>query len=189
MRFESDTRVDLVITAPVPYAEEFAYAVRARSTLGVVIQLLATADRQVILAAPFLQAEPVLEVGVLAWALRAALSRGVSVGLMTTRQNLDLPLVRAFHRRYPAQFRLYHPAFPTSDLSKLGSHAKFCIQDDRAAYVGSANLTAPALGGGDAQSRVHFEMGLLVEGAVARQLAAFWEYALRFGIFENAPGR
>ena len=182
---DGSSRVEVVITAPAPYADQFAYAVRARSTLGVLTQLLASSKRQVILAAPFVQTEAILELGVLAHAIKAALARGVTVGIMTTRQNLDLAMIRTYRQRYASKIRLFHPSFPMSDTSQLGSHAKFCIQDDEAAYVGSANLTAPALGGASSRTRFHFEMGLLVSGAAARQLAAFWLYALRFGVFEE----
>ena len=176
-------QVQLVITAPAPFAEEFAYAVRARSTLGVLIELLAAAERRIILAAPFVQAEAVLELGLLGSAIVAALNRGVSVDILSTRRNLNLPVVQGYARKHSNQVRLFYPAFPMSDSSELGSHAKFCIQDDESAYVGSANLTGPGLGGARSKTRFHFEMGLLIRGRPARELSAFWLYALRFGVF------
>jgi len=48
--------------------------------------------------------------------------------------------------------------------------------DGLSAYVGSANLTAPGLGR-------HLEMGLLVQGEVARQIEDFWIYALEIELF------
>lgn len=183
------SQFDLVITAPAPFAEELAYAVRARSTLGVLIELLAAAERRIIFAAPFVQTEAVLELGVLGSAILAALDRGVYVDILSTHENLRLPVVQAYARKHPEKVTLYYPAFPMSDCSQLGSHAKFCIQDDQAAYVGSANLTAPGLGGSAQKTRYHFEMGLLVRGAPATQLAAFWVYALRFGVFAKLVER
>jgi phosphatidylserine/phosphatidylglycerophosphate/cardiolipin synthase-like enzyme len=124
--------------------------------------------------------------GVLADAITAALGRQICIDIMTTRSNLELSVFHELARAYRRQIRLFHPAFPFAEISELGSHAKFCISDEEAAYIGSANLTASALGGADAaspHSRQHFEMGVLVRGQVAAQLYQFWAYTVRYGIF------
>jgi hypothetical protein len=72
--------------------------------------------------------------------------------------------------------RLFQPKENMEDAQRLGSHAKFCVADGLSAYVGSANLTAPGLGR-------HLEMGLLVQGEVARQIEDFWIYALEIELF------
>jgi phosphatidylserine/phosphatidylglycerophosphate/cardiolipin synthase-like enzyme len=72
--------------------------------------------------------------------------------------------------------RLYYPEFPQFDVSELGSHAKFCISDDTAAYVGSANLTKPGLG-------EHFELGVLVRGQAALAMRSFWNFAIHHKLF------
>jgi phosphatidylserine/phosphatidylglycerophosphate/cardiolipin synthase-like enzyme len=59
--------------------------------------------------------------------------------------------------------RLCCPAANIADEERLGSHAKFCVADGQIAYIGSTNLTGPGLS-------EHFEMGLLVQGSVAKQI-------------------
>ena len=124
--------------------------------------------------------------GVLAEAITGALARKVSLDVMSTRSNLDLPVFRSLVQSHRDHVRLFYPAFPLSRISELGSHAKFCIRDEEAAYVGSANLTAPALGGTHSKSaygRQHFEMGVLIRGDVAAQLHQLWVYTVRYGMF------
>lgn len=184
----SPSSVELVITAPEPYASELAYATRARMTIGVLTQLFAEARQKIVIAAPFVQAQAILELGALAEAIRAALSRGVRMDIMSTRANMNLPYLQTFVKSHRQQIRLFYPAFPSADVSKLGSHAKFCIRDEEAAYVGSANLTQPGLGDAGSvshQSRYHFEMGVLIRGGVATQLYQLWVYTVRYGIFEE----
>ena len=74
------------------------------------------------------------------------------------------------------QLRFFQPAAHLLDDQQLGSHAKFCVSDDKSAYVGSANLTGRGLTG-------QVEMGILVRGSVARQIEGFWDYAVELGLF------
>lgn len=178
--------IELVISGPEPYGAELVYTARARTTLGVLVQLLSQASSNVVLAAPFLQAELLVQQGVLAQALQGAMARSVRLELMTTQENLRLPLLKDLTEQYQNRIRLFHPALPLADASAIGSHAKFCIQDGAAAYIGSANLTAPALGGTDGapyRTRQHFEMGVLVKGEIAARLRSFWVHCVRFGLF------
>jgi phosphatidylserine/phosphatidylglycerophosphate/cardiolipin synthase-like enzyme len=62
------------------------------------------------------------------------------------------------------------------DPRLLGSHAKFCVSDGVAAYIGSANLTGPGLAG-------HIELGVLVRGPVAKQVEEFWMLCHQLGLF------
>jgi phosphatidylserine/phosphatidylglycerophosphate/cardiolipin synthase-like enzyme len=167
---------ELVITAPEPYAASLAYATRCRSTVGVLVQLFAEAERNVVIAAPFVDASEIFEVGVLSLAIRAALARGVSVDFLSTKPNIEASRVIQFAKEFEGKVRLYHPAFPQFQVSQLGSHAKFCISDASAAYVGSANLTGPGL-------NQHFEMGLLVRGRTAAEIRDFWTFAVRYKLF------
>jgi phosphatidylserine/phosphatidylglycerophosphate/cardiolipin synthase-like enzyme len=50
------------------------------------------------------------------------------------------------------------------------------VADNELAYVGSANLTGRGLSG-------QVEMGVLIRGAVARQIEQFWDYAVEIGLF------
>jgi len=73
----------------------------------------------------------------------------------------------------------YDPVVNVLDEKLLGSHAKFCVADGSAAYVGSANLTGPALSS-------QLEMGILIRGPLARQVEEFWNLCLQMGIFVEA---
>jgi phosphatidylserine/phosphatidylglycerophosphate/cardiolipin synthase-like enzyme len=172
---------ELVITAPEPYAASLAYATRCRSTLGVLVQLFAEAEKNVAIAAPFVEAHAVFDIGALAAAIRSALARGVSVEFLSTRPNIEAPRIRQFARSFPDLIKLYHPAFPQFQVSQLGSHAKFCVSDATAAYVGSANLTGPGL-------NQHFEMGVLVRGRPAAAIRDFWTFAVRYKLFAELTG-
>lgn len=171
-----DSRVQLVITAPEPYGAALAHRMKCRMTLGVLTQLLAQARRYVIIAAPFMQAGYGLSSGTLADALQAALQRGVNVDVVGTGQGLQTLDTTWLSQNAQGRLRLFQPKENMTDAQRLGSHAKFCVADGTAAYVGSANLTAPGLGR-------HLEMGLLVQGEVARQIEDFWIYALEIELF------
>jgi phosphatidylserine/phosphatidylglycerophosphate/cardiolipin synthase-like enzyme len=157
----------------------------------VLTSLIVEAQKSVVLTAPFVQAEAVLEIGALSEALHGALGRGVELDIMTTRENVSVGPLQEMIRTWPEQVRLFYPEFPAAEVSTLGSHAKFCIRDSDAAYVGSANLTTPGLGGLNEygrESRQHFEMGLLVGGQIAEQLKLFWNYSVRVGLFARWSG-
>ncbi|HLG64920.1 MAG TPA: phospholipase D family protein [Ktedonosporobacter sp.] len=171
-----ESLVELVITAPEPYGLALAYQMRCRTTLGVLTLLMAQAQRYVVIAAPFLQAGHGLSEGPLADALRAALRRGVNIAIVSTRQGLQTLNIADLRKDVRGRLRLFQHQANKEDDQNLGSHAKFCLVDGEHAYVGSANLTGPGLS-------KHFEMGLLVHGKVARQIAEFWDYAVEIGLF------
>lgn len=176
MSKDAEPPAELVITAPEPYGAALAYRARCRTTLGALTQLLAHAKRHVIIAAPFLQTGAGLSAGPLAEALRAALQRGVDVDIVSTGQGLQTLNVAALRQGAQGRVRLFRSSANLEDEQRLGSHAKFCVNDVALAYIGSANLTRPGL---DEQ----FEMGVLVRGAVARQVWEFWDYLLEVGMF------
>jgi len=168
--------VELVITAPEPFAGPLAYRTRCRTTIGVLTQLIAEAERHVIIAAPFMQSGYGLSSGTLADALRSALHRGADVDVLSTAQSL-----KTIHQTNLAQdsigrLRFFQPAAHLADDQQLGSHAKFCVADSQLAYVGSANLTGRGLSG-------QMEMGVLIRGSVARQIEQFWDCAVELGLF------
>lgn len=173
-----DSQVQLVITAPEPYGAALAHRMRCRMTLGVLTQLLAQAKRSIVIAAPFMQAGYGLSSGILADALQAALQRGVNVDVdvVGTGQGLQTLDTTWLSQNAQGRLPLFQPKENMADAQRLGSHAKFCVADGLSAYVGSANLTAPGLGR-------HLEMGLLVQGEVARQIEDFWIYALEIELF------
>ena len=169
------SNAEIVITAPEPHASALAYATRSRATLGVLVGLFVEAENNVAIAAPYIQTD-VFDGGILGAAVTAALERRVIVELLTTRANLDNPKIRSLFAKFGPLLRLYYPDFPEFEMTELGSHAKFCISDDRAAYVGSANLTKPGLG-------EHFELGVLVRGQAAVAMRNFWSFAVHYKLF------
>lgn len=173
---ETQSSVQLVITAPEPHGAVLAHRARCRMTLGVLVELLALARGQVVIAAPFLQTGYGLSRGPLAEALRAALRRGVNADIVSTGQGLQTLDTAWLSEGAQGRLRLFRPHSNVENEERLGSHAKFCIADGEGAYVGSANLTGPGLSG-------HLEMGLLVYGRMAQQINQFWLYCIEMGLF------
>jgi phosphatidylserine/phosphatidylglycerophosphate/cardiolipin synthase-like enzyme len=100
----------------------------------------------------------------------------VLVELATTgRQLQGLPDALA-RRRATGRLAVYRPAANLESEKLLGSHAKFCISDTTAAYLGSANFTGLGLAG-------HLEMGVLLKGKLAGDIAAFWETLKELRVF------
>jgi phosphatidylserine/phosphatidylglycerophosphate/cardiolipin synthase-like enzyme len=176
MSNEIEPSIQLVITAPKPYGAALAYRTSCRTTLGVLVQLLVEAKRYIVIATPFLQSGYGLGGAPLAESLRSALGRGVNVDLLSTEQGLQAIDAGRLRRDAPGRRRLFRAAANLENGQRLGSHAKFCIADGESAYVGSANLTGPGL-------TDHLEMGLLVRGSMARQIADFWKYSTEVGLF------
>lgn len=173
MRKNEEPSTELVITAPPPHGAELAYRTKSRMTLGVLTELVSQATECVVIAAPFLQTGCGLSSGPLFSALQAALHRGVRVEILSTGESLrGLNL----ERRPGDRLTFFQPKANVECHQLLGCHAKFCIADTDAAYVGSANLTGPGLA-------TQLEMGLLVRGDVARAMADFWSYAVEIGLF------
>ncbi len=171
-----ETHVELVITAPEPLGTDLAYRSRCRTTLGALTQLVAQAQRYAVIVAPFFQDGHGLADGPLADALRAALGRGVVVDIASTGEGLRTLDPARLSKGARGRLRLFRPATNVAFPGRLGSHAKFCVVDETGAYIGSANLTRPGLTG-------QLEMGVLVVGPVARQVASFWTYLVEIGLF------
>ena len=76
-------------------------------------------------------------------------------------------------------FRSFQPQANILDENFIGSHAKFCVADGRAGYIGSANLTGRGLSG-------QVEMGVLVRGEVAAQIEEFCDYCISIELFVDA---
>lgn len=171
--------IEFVITIPEPFGAELAYKTRARTTLGVLTQLIAGARQKIVLATPFIQAERSLIEGPLAEALQAALLRGVGIDIVSTSQSLQslrrVDWLNSSHHNV----RFFQAKTNVEQEQRLGSHAKFCIADETSVYVGSANLTGPGLS-------EHLEMGFLVDGKYAKQVADFWNFLVDRGFWVNA---
>ena len=176
-----DESIEFVITIPEPFGAELAYQTRTRTTLGVLTQLIATARHRIVLAAPFIQVKGNLIQGPLAEALQAGLLRGIQVDIVSTAQSLQ-SLQRVEWLNSPHQnLHFFQPQTNIKQEKRLGSHAKFCIADETAAYVGSANLTGPGLA-------ENLEMGFLVHGKHAKQISDFWNFLVEKGFWIHVEG-
>jgi putative cardiolipin synthase len=168
--------VRIVVTPPGEYGIQFARKLGARTTHGVLIELVTKAQSSIILAAPFIYLGQTIVAGSFLDALGHALQRNVIVQFISTRSSLT-----ALERRFPqlaqnANVRLLVPK-SNPKISNLGSHAKVLLSDSTAAYIGSANLTDPGLAG-------HLEIGVLLGGPPVHQVAAFWAHLLASGFLE-----
>ncbi len=176
MATNKEPQLELVITAPAPHGDFLAYRTRCRSTLGALTQLVAQARHHAVIAAPYFQAGHGLVEGPLADAMHAALKRGVRIDVASTGAGLQTLDVFRQSNQMRAGLRLFRPAANIASPERIGSHAKFCVVDEATAYIGSANLTGPGLTN-------QFEMGVLVDGLIARQIASVWSYLLEIGVF------
>lgn len=168
--------VEFAITAPEDLGPNVAFTTRARTTLGAITTVVATSFRRLVLSAPFIQPNEVLNAEPLSSAISAALERGVQVEIASTLQGLHSIQLAHFGLEYEQQLKLYVSQSSLNSPRQLGSHAKFCVNDQLLAYLGSANLTGPGLSG-------HLEMGVLVKGYVAKQTMQFWDFLLERQFF------
>lgn len=159
-----EARVEVVVTLPEPFGADLASRFGVRTTLGVLTELLASAQQHVVIAAPFIQGAEGLHAGPLGMALVAALKRGVRVDLISTGASLAGLELGSLRKLAGARFRTFQPRGNVEDPRTLGSHAKFCLCDAKHAYIGSANITQRAISG-------HLEMGVLLHGAPSQQIS------------------
>ena len=167
---------EFVITLPGKYRAELAYCANARTTYGVLVQLIAEARHSLVLAAPYMEESALLEDANLSTALCGALERGIQIALVSTYESLQKMNFQYLHRRGSGHLRLFQPASNYETETILGSHAKFYIADRVRVYVGSANLTYLGL-------NQHLEMGVLLKGQVAQQIHQFWQDLCDAGFF------
>ncbi len=170
--------VQLVVSAPADHVVTLTYRAQCRTTLGVLTQLIASARKTLVLAAPFLQAEQGLSRGPMSDAVLAALARGVEVQILSTGTSLGTVNVLRAHQA-AGRLMLLRPQLNIHNEGALGAHAKFCAADWESAYIGSANFTGPGLSN-------QVEVGVLVAGPIVRQLRAFWTYCLEEALFVDA---
>ena len=141
------------------------------------IEIVSKARQSLFLAAPFIYVSPNLAAGSLVPALYHAARRGVAIDIVSTAESLER--LRSSMPEFAAQrtVRLFRPTAGLS-ATALGSHAKVFIADERYAYMGSANLTDPGL-------KTNLEMGVLIEGTLARQAADFWKELIGLGFLHH----
>jgi phosphatidylserine/phosphatidylglycerophosphate/cardiolipin synthase-like enzyme len=169
--------VEFVITAPFGISKKLVYKLKSRTTLGVLIELIAGSRNNLIIASPFIQINYERKERVIYEALEIAIKRGVKVDIFTTGESTDLFSENPIFREYK-NVKCFRSKQDLVGRSRLGSHAKFCISDDKKAYIGSANLTWPGL-------YENLEMGILVQGSLAIKVREFWETIFEEGIIEE----
>lgn len=172
----SQTQVEVVVTAPEVLGAEFVSRLGVRTTLGVLTELLASAQSHVIIAAPFIQGAEVLHTGPLGTALLAAFKRGVQVDVLSTGASLVGLALGHLRAVAGARFRTFQSRENVKDPRVLGSHAKFCLCDGQHVYVGSANITQMGISG-------HFELGVLLHGKAAQEIFGLIRALIEVGYF------
>ena len=166
---------EFVITIPLNYNPKLAHKFRARITIGVIIQLIAGSTECIIIGAPFIQKAISENNRDFVQALKSALKRGIHLHIVSTDIGLE-GFIKSLSDENQGNIHYFQTKRNVEDNNQLGSHAKFCIADGKHAYIGSANLTDPGLFG-------NLEMGILVHGKVAKQVADFWNYLVETGFF------
>lgn len=170
-KYSTHEMVEVVITPPEQYGTQLAYNIRARTTLGVFTQLIAQANNHILIASPFIQTYHGFTESPIKSALIYALDRNVHIDIVTTGAGIEILKNGWMDLVTRDKVRFFQPKPNIDDERYIGSHAKCLISDGQAAYVGSANFTQPGLAG-------NLELGLLVEGDAAGQIALFWKYLI-----------
>jgi phosphatidylserine/phosphatidylglycerophosphate/cardiolipin synthase-like enzyme len=159
-----ENRVEIVATVPEEMPRDLLVRTAMRTTLGVLVELIAESRSHVIFASPFLQLVTAVCRGSLGMAIGSAAERGVLIDVVSTSGSLvDVDTNSLFPHRTPMAIRVSQPRANLIDAEVMGSHAKFCLVDGTAAYIGSANFTENGF-------RKHFEVGVLVRGQSAHDL-------------------
>lgn len=161
--------VELVVTVPELLPRDLLVATATRSTLGVLVELAAESRTRIVLASPFLQLRSAICRGPLGVALSSAAERGVLIDVVSMSGSISKRDTAVLSTdRLPKSIRVFQPRPNFDNSNVMGSHAKVCLIDGQAAYVGSANFTNKGLS-------EHFELGALVRGQPARDLATVVE--------------
>lgn len=158
-----ETRVEVVATVPEELPRDLLIPAAMRTTLGVLVELIAESRKRVVLASPFMQLACICR-GPLGVTLETAAARGVLIDVVSMGGSLteaDTGMLSS--QRLPMTIRVFQPRPNLVDSEVMGSHAKVCLVDGAAAYIGSANFTENGLS-------KHFELGTLVRGQPARDL-------------------
>lgn len=163
--------VRLVITSPSKLGVEFSSNIEARTTAGVLSELLAESKHKVILSSPYIQGIETLQQMNLLDPLYKAINREVRVILLSTASTVRKKRKVSMLKK---NVEFYCPRPNIQSESELGSHAKFCISDESKAYLGSANFTRPGLS-------ISFELGVIIHKPLTFQLLYIWKELISNG--------
>lgn len=173
----TDALVEVVVTVPEELPRDLLVRTAMRTTLGVLVELIAESRSHLILASPFLQLASTVCRGPLGIALGTAAGRGVLIDIVSTSGSLlNLESNSLSAQRTPMTVRVSQPRANLMNSEVLGSHAKFCLADGAAAYLGSANFTENGL-------TRHFEVGSLIRGQPARDISSVINRLFTEGFF------
>ncbi len=173
-------RVELVITPPKIYGSELAQRIGARTTIGVLTQLIANSKTSILIASPFFQSYNGIESNPLINALKNALDRNVSLNVIGTGEGIEVFKKWKKEGFLQGNIRLFRPKPNVEDERFLGSHAKVLIVDDNYVYIGSANLTQSGL-------MDNLEIGILFEGNIASNVSKLWNHLIETGFLVEVP--
>ena len=165
MMSNNGNTAQLVVTPPGPFGSTLIKRMRARTTYGVLVEIVTQANRSLFMSVPFIFMSSEIAAGPLAAALNQAVERSVRIEIVSTIESINnlkiaLPRLVAHH-----SVSLLRPKGELTD-STLGSHAKVFIADEDHGYIGSANLT-------DFGLTNNLEMGVMVRGTIARSAFGF----------------
>lgn len=175
LRHMTRPRVALCTSLPPGLAIEFETLLRqyAEDLRGVIVDLVAAAREDLVIASPFWDRQTIDEIGPL---LLRRLEAGVSVTILGRFESRMPANVRNAFARFAIhpQFRLVS-WYEQNTGDPFGAHTfhfKAVIADGgKRAYLGTANFTASGL-------RSRFEIGVLLEGETARRLGDIVKFVL-----------
>ncbi len=158
----------------VPLAAEVEVRNQAADLRAAIVEIVAGAERRIVLASPFWDLDTVEELHVL---LARRLEAGVIVDVLGRflRGNdvLDA-LVDGLSGRGRARVFSWHSANPSDPLGSQSFHFKAAVADDGAlAYVGSANFTISGL-------RSRMELGVLLRHEPALRVSRILDTVIGF---------
>jgi phosphatidylserine/phosphatidylglycerophosphate/cardiolipin synthase-like enzyme len=153
---------DFLRQAWTDYLRELPPADWPRETLAAMLDIAASASRELLLAAPFLDAE---HARALAGPVARLTAQGGHILLVTQQRhgpghtpNAASVRMLCSEARDPGRFDVWSWPGPT-----LGIHFKALVADRQHGYLGSANLTSYG-------ALLHAEAGVILHGPLARQL-------------------
>jgi hypothetical protein len=170
----SEPPATLLAAPPAEASAELILAIqeRAKDLRFAVLDLISSAKTELLLASPFWDNETV---GELLGPLQGRLDAGVKVHFLT-REARARPVaqLRSSLRHEPEQLRIYEWFASDGQTMRASTfHLKSLIQDRGVgAYLGSANFTLASL-------RSRMELGVRLQGQIARDLSALMYTSLR----------
>ena len=171
-----NNEVEFVVTLPNDKDNLITYKSDARTTLGVLFQIISQAENEIIISVPFLSTMPLFEQNSIGILLSYAFERGVKVSLGTTSSGIDEVLNQEVFQNNKNLIRLYQATENLRNDKLLGTHAKFYLADNETCYLGSANFTYLGI-------NKHIEMGVLIRGPLVKNIFKFWNLLISEGYY------